>query len=101
MARVAPYLALASVNGVDTSVPFSHEGWATTILPLNEGDYDVRPYLASLVRHSYTGPILLHNFGFKSKPEEYLPASMKRWHEESVDVAKLVAPEKKSNPGLK
>ena len=37
--------------------------------------------------------ILLHNFGFKSKPEEYLPASMKRWREISADVAKQIAVE--------
>ena len=66
------------------------------IIPLDQGDYDVRPYLAALIRHGYTGPILLHNFGFKTLAEEYLPASMKRWREISSDVAKQIAREKTS-----
>ena len=94
VANVAPHLALASLNGVDTSVDFSVKGWNTLIIPLDQGDYDVRVYLAALIRHGYTGPILLHNFGFKTPPEEYLPGSMKRWREISADVAKQIAGER-------
>ena len=93
VAKVAPLLALASINGVDTSVDFSVKGWNTMIIPLDKGDYDTRPYLAALIRHGYTGPILLHNFGFKTPPEEYLPGSMKRWREISADVASQIAKE--------
>lgn len=93
VAKVAPHLALASLNGVDTSVDFKVKGWDSMILPLDKGDYDNRPYLAALIRHGYAGPILLHNFGFKTPPEEYLPASMKRWREISADVAKQIAAE--------
>ena len=91
VAKVAPHLALASLNGVDTTVDFKVKGWDTMILPLDQGDYDARPFLAALIRHGYRGPILLHNFGFKTKPEEYLPASMRRWREISADVAKQIA----------
>jgi len=94
VAKVVPHLALASLNGVDTSVDFSVKGWNTMIIPLDQGDYDVRPFLAALVRHGYTGPILLHNFGFKTPPEEYLPGSMKRWREISAEVAQQIAAEK-------
>lgn len=94
IAKVAPHLALASLNGVDTTVPFAKKGWDTMILPLDKGDYDVRPYVASLIRHGYTGPILLHNFGFKTPPAAYLPASMKRWREISAAVATQIANEK-------
>ena len=94
IAKVAPHLALASLNGVDTSVVFSVKGWNTMIIPLDQGNYDVRPYLAALIRHGYTGPILLHNFGFKTPPEVYLPGSMKRWREISADVAQQIAAEK-------
>jgi len=97
VAKVAPLLALASINGVDTSVDFGVKGWNTMILPLDKGDYNVRPFLAALVRHGYTGPILLHNFGFKTPPEEYLPDSMKRWREVSAEVAKQIAQEKAIN----
>lgn len=93
VAKILPHLALVSINGVDTSAPIQTKGWDGIILPLNEGNYDVRPFVASLVRAGYKGPILLHNFGFKSKPEVYLPASMKRWREISADVAKQVAAE--------
>lgn len=94
IAKVAPHLVLASLNGVDTSVPFSVKGWDTMILPLDKGDYDVRPYVVSLARHGYTGPMLLHNFGFKTPPAAYLPASMKRWREISAEVAAQIANEK-------
>jgi len=96
ISKVAPHLALASLNGVDTSVAFSVKGWDTMIIPLDQGDYDVRPYLAALIRHGYKGPILLHNFGFKTPPEEYLPGSMRRWREISADVVKQIAREKTS-----
>lgn len=93
VAKVAPHLVLASINGVDTSVDFSVKGWDSMIIPLDQGDYDPRPFVASLVRHAYRGPVLLHNFGFKSMPETYLPGSMKRWREISADVAKQVGAE--------
>ncbi len=92
--KIAPHLALVSLNGVDTSVPFSVKGWDSMILPLDQGDYDVRPFVAALMRHGYTGPILLHNFGFKAPPAEYLPASMARWNEIGADVAKQIAAER-------
>ena len=93
VAKILPHLALVSINGVDTAAPIQAKGWAGIIMSLNEGDYDVRPFVTSLARAGYKGPILLHNFGFKSKPEEYLPASMKRWREISADVAKQIAVE--------
>ena len=94
VAKVAPHLALASLNGVDTSVDFRVKGWDTMIMPLDKGDYDVRPYLAALIRHGYAGPILLHNYGFKTPPEKYLSDSMKRWRKISADVAAQIAAER-------
>ena len=38
VAKIAPHLALASLNGVDTSVDFNVESWNTMILPLDQGD---------------------------------------------------------------
>lgn len=93
VAKILPHLTLVSLNGVDTSAPILGKGWDGIIIPLDQGDYDVRPFVASLVRQGYKGPILLHNFGFKSKPEEYLPGSMARWREVSRDVAQQVAVE--------
>jgi hypothetical protein len=92
-ATVAPYLALVSLNGVDTSVDFNVKGWDSMIIPLDKGDFDNRPYLAALVRHGYSGPIFLHNYGFKTTPEIYLPGSIRRWREISADVAKQIAAE--------
>lgn len=94
VAKILPHLALVSINGVDSSAPIQSKGWDGIIIPLNEGDFDVRPFVAAVARPGYQGPILLHNFGFKSKPEEYLPASMSRWREISRDVAKQIAAER-------
>ncbi len=93
VAKILPHLTLVSLNGADTSVPLLSKGWDGIIIPLHEGDFDVRPFVGAVARHGYKGPILLHNFGFKSKPEEYLPASMKRWREISADVARQIAAE--------
>jgi sugar phosphate isomerase/epimerase len=91
IAKILPHLTLVSLNGVDTSVPITAKGWDGVIMPLNEGNLDLRPFVTSLARAGYKGPILMHNFGFKLKPEEYLPASIKRWREISADVAQKIS----------
>jgi sugar phosphate isomerase/epimerase len=91
VAKILPHLALVSINGVDSTAPIQNKGWDGIIIPLHEGDFDVRPFVAAVAHHGYQGPILLHNFGFKAKPADYLPASMKRWREISADVAAQIA----------
>jgi sugar phosphate isomerase/epimerase len=96
IAKVAPYIALASINGVDSAPDYTKASFDITIMPLNQGSYDVRPYVASLVRHGYRGPFLEHTWGFKSPPEQHLAACMQAWQKISADVATQIAAENQS-----
>ncbi len=51
----------------------------TTILPLEDGVYDLAPFLKALKKINYKGPVGYINFGFDKKPEQYLLKSMKEW----------------------
>jgi lysophospholipase L1-like esterase len=81
IAEVAPYLALVSVSGADTAAAREDKGWSKSIMPLDEGNLDLRPFVAALARNGYTGPVLLHTFGITQKPEEHLARSLRRWQE--------------------
>jgi len=96
IAKVAPYIALASINGVDSAADYRKVNYDVTIMPLGQGSYDVRPYVASLVRHGYRGPFLQHTWGFKSPPEQHLAACIQAWRKISADVATQIAAEKPS-----
>jgi len=75
--EVAPYIALASINGADNEMQAdSIEGWDDAIRPLYTGSYNTQNYLDDLVKSGYKGPIVLHNWGIKEKPfETYLARS--------------------------
>ena len=75
--EVAPYIALASINGADNEMQAdSIEGWDDAIRPLYTGSYDTQNYLDELVKSGYKGPIVLHTWGIKEKPfETYLARS--------------------------
>ena len=71
---VAPYIALASINGADNEMQAdSIEGWDDAIKPLYSGSYDTQKFLDELIKFGYEGPIVLHTWGIKEKPfETYL-----------------------------
>lgn len=75
--EVAPYIALASINGADNEMQAdSIPGWDDAIRPLYTGSYNTQNYLDELVKSGYKGPIVLHNWGIKEKPfETYLVRS--------------------------
>ena len=67
--EVAPYIALASINGADTKMQAdSIEGWDDAIKPLYSGSYDTQNFLDELVKSGYKGPVVLHTFDIKEKP---------------------------------
>ena len=65
--KVAPYLGLASVSGAnaDTYNDGNPDYWSTAIMPLDEGSYDVGPFLKSLADNGYAGPVELHTYALK------------------------------------
>lgn len=82
IARAAPYLALASVNGAELGETVRRDkpgDWRKAIMSLDEGALDVKPFLRALAKNGYHGPVLLHTFGLKTKPEDHLARSIKKW----------------------
>jgi sugar phosphate isomerase/epimerase len=84
VAKAAPYLALASINGAELGDAVRRDkpaDWRKAIMPLDEGALDVKPFLRALAKNGYHGPVLLHTFGLKTKPEDHLARSIKKWRE--------------------
>lgn len=86
VAKSAPFLALATISGAEPGpLGYRQSNWDQLIQPLDRGSWDVRPFLLSLSRHGYAGPIELHTYNLK-KPgapdyDHHLERSLKRWRE--------------------
>lgn len=84
VAKVAPYLALASISGADADTHDKGEDdWASAILPLDQGTYDPRLFLRALVANDYQGPMELHTYNLKaptaSDYDQHLESSLATW----------------------
>ncbi|MBK9578828.1 MAG: sugar phosphate isomerase/epimerase [Fibrobacterota bacterium] len=83
VAKVAPFLALASVSGADKFTNLRGSEWVTAIKPLDEGSYDARIFLRALSQAGYSGPIELHTYGLKSPEspqyDRHLERSLAKW----------------------
>jgi len=84
VAKVAPYLALASISGADTDTyDKGDDDWASAIMPLNQGTYDARIFLRALVANHYEGPMELHTYNLKaptaSDYDQHLESSLAIW----------------------
>ncbi len=75
--RIAPRLQLASLSGTFTRVNDNAPTWEDAILPLDEGDYDVRSVYRLLRRYGYKGPIGLHTYGITAP--DHWQRSMAVW----------------------
>lgn len=72
--EAAPYLYLVSINGADRS-----GGWDKLIKTLDQGEFDVLPFLKNLNAAGYTGPIGLQCYNVKGDQRENLRISMQAW----------------------
>lgn len=72
-----PVLKAVTINGAraDTAEVAADEG----ILPLDEGDYDVRPVLRELIDRGYAGPIGLQGYGIEGEVAGKLERSVQRY----------------------
>lgn len=75
-------VSIATINGTDTRVSPVPDDWSRTILPLDEGDFDVRGRYLSVLRDAgYRGPIVLQTFGIDDPPAEHFRRSAEAWRE--------------------
>lgn len=79
VAKAAPQLALVSISGAKTKA-INNPGWADSIMPLDEGDFDLAPLVQALHKAHYQGPIVLHTYGITEKPEDHLARSIAWWN---------------------
>jgi sugar phosphate isomerase/epimerase len=84
VAKVAPYLALASISGADADTDEKgRDDWASAIMPLDQGTYDPRLFLRALVENHYDGPMELHTYNLKAPTDndydQHLEFSLATW----------------------
>jgi len=53
----------------------------STILPLDDSVYDLRPYMRLIKKSGFEGPVGFINFNLPGPPEDYLQGTMIRWRE--------------------
>ncbi len=70
-----PYLKGVSING---------SGRQPSILPLGEGDYDLRPIIRELNEIGYAGPISHQGYSIKGDLPRRLAAAMETWKQLTV-----------------
>ncbi|WP_010136340.1 sugar phosphate isomerase/epimerase family protein [Ochrovirga pacifica] len=81
--NVKEYIGAITIAGADKTVDRRTFGTmdSSTIQPLEVGKFDYAPFLKALKKIKYKGPVGFINFNIKSKPEDYLPKSLKVWRE--------------------
>jgi sugar phosphate isomerase/epimerase len=85
VALTAPYCTLASVSGAEIDTK-TRGNWETGIRPLDQGNYDVRPFLQALATAGYTGPMEYHTYNLPDPQyDDHLERTLIRWRQ-------LVAP---------
>tara|TARA_B100000809_G_scaffold141837_1_gene139382 strand:- start:12518 stop:13438 length:921 start_codon:yes stop_codon:yes gene_type:complete len=79
--NVEGYISFITIAGAKKEVDRTRRRTMdrTTILPLEDGEYDYAPFLKALKKIEYKGPVGYINFGFPTGPEEYLPKSLAEW----------------------
>jgi len=71
--KTASLLALATVNGTNGG---------GDIRPLDQGSFDVRPFLRALADNGYTGPMELHTYSFPDpRTDDSLARSLARYRQ--------------------
>lgn len=78
---VKPYVSLVSISGSDSTVCKHCPDWSTNIKPLDEGNYDIYPFINELVDSRLICPVILHTWGIKNPANEHLKRSLNRWND--------------------
>jgi sugar phosphate isomerase/epimerase/SAM-dependent methyltransferase len=73
--RIAPRLLAVTLHGADAA----GRDWPALIQPLDAGDVDLRPLLATLDEHGFAGPVGLQGFGVPGPARDHLARSMGAW----------------------
>lgn len=72
-----PHLLAVSINGLN----------GRTIVPLDEGTYDVTAFIKLLAKLDYQSPVGLQGYGIPGKSSDALKKSMEKWREIELSLA--------------
>ncbi len=78
--EAAPHLFLVSINGADSG-DTKQMGWDRLIQTLDQGSFDVGPFIDTLNRAGYQGPVGLQCYAVKGDMRDNLKRSMDAWKE--------------------
>lgn len=71
--QALPYIGMVAINGID------HKDGGQRIVRLDQGDYDLAPFLKALNDIGYAGPVGLQGYSIQGDVAENLAASMTAW----------------------
>jgi len=71
LTEALPHLMTVTINGMA----------GDKIVTLDEGDYDVTEFMATVKKVGYRGPVGFQGYGIKGNSEEILSRTMKKWRE--------------------
>ncbi len=76
------YLSFITIAGAakETDMTSRKAMDRTTIQPLEDGEYDMAPFLKALKKVNFKGPVGYINFKFDKEPHDYLPKSLAEWN---------------------
>ena len=79
--NVRGYISFVTIAGASNEVDMTSRKTMdnTSILPLEDSEYDFAPFLKALNNIDYKGPVGYINFGFDKNLDDYLPKSMEEW----------------------
>lgn len=80
--NVKDYISFVTIAGASkvTDMTSRKSMDATTIQPLEDGEYDFGPFLKALKDANFKGPVGYINFKFNKAPDDYLPKSLAEWN---------------------
>jgi len=71
-----PHLLTVTINGLQSAA-----GQKDRIVPLDQGDFDVEAFMATLKASGYRGPVGLQCWSIQGPSRVHLQASMSKWRE--------------------
>jgi sugar phosphate isomerase/epimerase len=75
--QAMPWLLALSINGADRLA--GQPGWSSPVRPLDSGAFELRPFLETLTRLGFTGPIGLQCQGAAGDASDHLRRSIVAW----------------------
>jgi cytochrome c peroxidase len=85
--QVKNRLVAVTISGAKNTIDNSSTGARerSTIMPLDESEYDLRPYMRLIKTSGYEGPVGFLNFKL-SNPADYLERTINRWNSLALEV---------------